>query len=113
MSIWPLEKRWKLYNENRFELINYKLLIFQASLCSGELTICNFFQKAAPVPPTPAPVAPPPSAPRPAAPAGPKGRVFVSPLAKKLAAEKGIDLTQVKGTSVSMQWSCTKIEFPP
>ncbi|XP_017915273.1 PREDICTED: dihydrolipoyllysine-residue acetyltransferase component of pyruvate dehydrogenase complex, mitochondrial [Capra hircus] len=53
---------------------------------------------AAPVPPTPAPVAPPPSAPRPAAPAGPKGRVFVSPLAKKLAAEKGIDLTQVKGT---------------
>ncbi|XP_068844336.1 dihydrolipoyllysine-residue acetyltransferase component of pyruvate dehydrogenase complex, mitochondrial isoform X7 [Capricornis sumatraensis] len=53
---------------------------------------------AAPVPPTPPPVAPPPSAPRPAAPAGPKGRVFVSPLAKKLAAEKGIDLTQVKGT---------------
>uniref|UniRef100_A0A8C6DU75 Acetyltransferase component of pyruvate dehydrogenase complex n=1 Tax=Moschus moschiferus TaxID=68415 RepID=A0A8C6DU75_MOSMO len=54
--------------------------------------------QAAPVPPTPQPVAPPPSAPRPAAPAGPKGRVFVSPLAKKLAAEKGIDLTQVKGT---------------
>ncbi|XP_068844339.1 dihydrolipoyllysine-residue acetyltransferase component of pyruvate dehydrogenase complex, mitochondrial isoform X10 [Capricornis sumatraensis] len=54
--------------------------------------------QAAPVPPTPPPVAPPPSAPRPAAPAGPKGRVFVSPLAKKLAAEKGIDLTQVKGT---------------
>nr|BAC27715.1 unnamed protein product [Mus musculus] len=46
------------------------------------------------VPPTPQPVAPTPSA----APAGPKGRVFVSPLAKKLAAEKGIDLTQVKGT---------------
>ncbi|GAB1294189.1 Dihydrolipoyllysine-residue acetyltransferase component of pyruvate dehydrogenase complex, mitochondrial [Apodemus speciosus] len=44
------------------------------------------------VPPTPQPVAPTPSA----APAGPKGRVFVSPLAKKLAAEKGIDLTQVK-----------------
>uniref|UniRef100_A0A8B9X1A0 Acetyltransferase component of pyruvate dehydrogenase complex n=1 Tax=Bos mutus grunniens TaxID=30521 RepID=A0A8B9X1A0_BOSMU len=54
--------------------------------------------QAAPVPPAPQPVAPPPSAPRPAAPAGPKGRVFVSPLAKKLAAEKGIDLTQVKGT---------------
>lgn len=46
------------------------------------------------VPPTPQPLAPTPSA----APAGPKGRVFVSPLAKKLAAEKGIDLTQVKGT---------------
>ncbi|XP_055477963.1 dihydrolipoyllysine-residue acetyltransferase component of pyruvate dehydrogenase complex, mitochondrial [Psammomys obesus] len=46
------------------------------------------------VPPTPQPLAPTPSA----APPGPKGRVFVSPLAKKLAAEKGIDLTQVKGT---------------
>ncbi|KAL6071544.1 hypothetical protein STEG23_024515, partial [Scotinomys teguina] len=46
------------------------------------------------VPPTPQPLAPTPSA----LPAGPKGRIFVSPLAKKLAAEKGIDLTQVKGT---------------
>ncbi|XP_051012375.1 dihydrolipoyllysine-residue acetyltransferase component of pyruvate dehydrogenase complex, mitochondrial [Acomys russatus] len=46
------------------------------------------------VTPTPQPLAPTPSA----APTGPKGRVFVSPLAKKLAAEKGIDLTQVKGT---------------
>ncbi|XP_028639675.1 dihydrolipoyllysine-residue acetyltransferase component of pyruvate dehydrogenase complex, mitochondrial [Grammomys surdaster] len=46
------------------------------------------------IPPTPQPMASIPSA----APAGPKGRVFVSPLAKKLAAEKGIDLTQVKGT---------------
>ncbi|XP_004427389.1 PREDICTED: dihydrolipoyllysine-residue acetyltransferase component of pyruvate dehydrogenase complex, mitochondrial [Ceratotherium simum simum] len=51
-----------------------------------------------PVPPSPQPVAPTPSATRPATPAGPKGRLFVSPLAKKLAAEKGIDLTQVKGT---------------
>ncbi|KAM9221081.1 dihydrolipoyllysine-residue acetyltransferase component of pyruvate dehydrogenase complex, mitochondrial isoform 1-T1 [Dugong dugon] len=50
------------------------------------------------VPPTPQPVAPMPSVARPATPAGPKGRVFVSPLAKKLAAEKGIDLAQVKGT---------------
>lgn len=51
---------------------------------------------AAPPPPQPA------AAPAPAAPtAGPPhkgGRVVVSPLAKKLAAEKGIDLTQVKGT---------------
>lgn len=39
--------------------------------------------------------------------------MFASPLAKKLAAEKGIDLTQVKGMSVSMEWSFTKIEFPP
>ncbi|NP_001082239.1 dihydrolipoamide S-acetyltransferase L homeolog [Xenopus laevis] len=48
-----------------------------------------------PVPPvavsTPAPT---PSA----APSAPKGRVFVSPLAKKLAAEKGIDIKQVKGS---------------
>lgn len=58
-----------------------------------------------PVPPTPQPVAPTPSAIRPATPAGPKGRLFVSPLAKKLAAEKGIDLTQVKGKFVSMEWS--------
>ncbi|XP_064231479.1 dihydrolipoyllysine-residue acetyltransferase component of pyruvate dehydrogenase complex, mitochondrial isoform X2 [Aotus nancymaae] len=50
------------------------------------------------VPPTPQPLAPTPSAPCPATPAGPKGRVFVSPLAKKMAVEKGIDLTQVKGT---------------
>ncbi|XP_040832880.1 dihydrolipoyllysine-residue acetyltransferase component of pyruvate dehydrogenase complex, mitochondrial isoform X8 [Ochotona curzoniae] len=54
--------------------------------------------QVAAVPPTPSPAAPAPSATLPAAPAGPKGRVFVSPLAKKLAAEKGIDLTQVKGT---------------
>ncbi|XP_040585630.1 dihydrolipoyllysine-residue acetyltransferase component of pyruvate dehydrogenase complex, mitochondrial [Mesocricetus auratus] len=45
-------------------------------------------------PPTAQPLAPTPSG----LPAGPKGRVFVSPLAKKLAAERGIDLTQVKGT---------------
>ncbi|XP_042538684.1 dihydrolipoyllysine-residue acetyltransferase component of pyruvate dehydrogenase complex, mitochondrial [Dipodomys spectabilis] len=52
------------------------------------------------VPPTPQPLTPTPSA-TPAglaAPSGPKGRIFVSPLAKKLAAEKGIDLSQVKGT---------------
>ncbi|XP_031508823.1 dihydrolipoyllysine-residue acetyltransferase component of pyruvate dehydrogenase complex, mitochondrial isoform X4 [Papio anubis] len=54
--------------------------------------------QVATVPPTPQPLAPTPSAPCPATPAGPKGRVFVSPLAKKLAVEKGIDLTQVKGT---------------
>ncbi|XP_044138237.1 dihydrolipoyllysine-residue acetyltransferase component of pyruvate dehydrogenase complex, mitochondrial [Bufo gargarizans] len=46
-------------------------------------------------------VSPPPSAPAPAhtpAPTATKGRVFVSPLAKKLATEKGIDIKQVKGT---------------
>ncbi|KAG8008591.1 Dihydrolipoyllysine-residue acetyltransferase component of pyruvate dehydrogenase complex [Nibea albiflora] len=41
--------------------------------------------------PSPAPAAAAPAAPR-------KGRVFASPLAKKLAAEKGIDLAQVSGS---------------
>ncbi|XP_015273509.1 PREDICTED: dihydrolipoyllysine-residue acetyltransferase component of pyruvate dehydrogenase complex, mitochondrial [Gekko japonicus] len=52
------------------------------------------------LPPSPAAAPPPPPS---AAPASvklstPRGRVVVSPLAKKLAAEKGIDLSQVKGT---------------
>lgn len=60
---------------------------------------------APPPPPAPTPAqvaAPSAAAPSPAptaAPAGPrKGRVFASPLAKKLAAEKGIDLAQVSGS---------------
>ncbi|XP_056267446.1 dihydrolipoyllysine-residue acetyltransferase component of pyruvate dehydrogenase complex, mitochondrial [Pseudoliparis swirei] len=57
---------------------------------------------SAPAPP-PAPAAAPAAAAAPgpaaAAPAAPrKGRVFASPLAKKLAAEKGIDLAQVSGS---------------
>uniref|UniRef100_A0AAQ5Y4L2 Acetyltransferase component of pyruvate dehydrogenase complex n=1 Tax=Amphiprion ocellaris TaxID=80972 RepID=A0AAQ5Y4L2_AMPOC len=58
-----------------------------------------------PPPPAPAPVrhmktaAAPSPAPAAAAPAAPrKGRVFASPLAKKLAADKGIDLAQVSGS---------------
>ncbi|KAF1378598.1 hypothetical protein PFLUV_G00192210 [Perca fluviatilis] len=46
---------------------------------------------AAPAAATPSPAAAAPAAPR-------KGRVFASPLAKKLAAEKGIDLAQVSGS---------------
>uniref|UniRef100_A0A672M2B4 Acetyltransferase component of pyruvate dehydrogenase complex n=1 Tax=Sinocyclocheilus grahami TaxID=75366 RepID=A0A672M2B4_SINGR len=60
---------------------------------------------AASPPPAPTPVAAPPPTPAPAAPTAPaapaaprKGRVFASPLAKKLAAEKGIDIAQVTGT---------------
>ncbi|XP_076146477.1 dihydrolipoyllysine-residue acetyltransferase component of pyruvate dehydrogenase complex-like [Alosa pseudoharengus] len=61
---------------------------------------------AAPPPPAPAPTAatpapaaaPPTPAPTPAAPAKKGGRVFASPLAKKLAAEKGINLAQVAGS---------------
>ncbi|XP_026090778.1 dihydrolipoyllysine-residue acetyltransferase component of pyruvate dehydrogenase complex, mitochondrial-like isoform X1 [Carassius auratus] len=50
--------------------------------------------------PPPAPAAPSPTPPTaPANSAAPeKGRVFASPLAKKLAAEKGIDIAQVTGT---------------
>ncbi|TNN76185.1 Dihydrolipoyllysine-residue acetyltransferase component of pyruvate dehydrogenase complex, mitochondrial [Liparis tanakae] len=51
------------------------------------------FQAAAPAAAAPAPAA---AAAAPAAPR--KGRVFASPLAKKLAAEKGIDLAQVSGS---------------
>jgi len=60
--------------------------------------------------PTPAPAAPPPPAPTPtpapppaAAPAAPRasagGRAFASPAAKRLAAERGIDLTQIQSGS--------------
>jgi len=55
---------------------------------------------AAPTP-APAPVAVSAAAPKPAAPAAPAapaGRVKISPLARKLAEEKRIDFTRVKGT---------------
>ncbi|XP_072094659.1 dihydrolipoyllysine-residue acetyltransferase component of pyruvate dehydrogenase complex, mitochondrial [Mobula birostris] len=56
-------------------------------------------QPAPPAPPvTQQPVATPPMSTPPPAPRDPKGRVFASPLAKKLASEKGIDLQLVKGT---------------
>ncbi|MEM8979387.1 MAG: pyruvate dehydrogenase complex dihydrolipoamide acetyltransferase [Pseudomonadota bacterium] len=54
--------------------------------------------------PAPAPVADAPSrdTPSPAAPAGPVAssgvRVFASPLARRIAADKGLDLTKIKGT---------------
>ncbi|XP_061448267.1 dihydrolipoyllysine-residue acetyltransferase component of pyruvate dehydrogenase complex, mitochondrial [Rhineura floridana] len=56
-----------------------------------------------PLPPSPAAVAATPSPSQLAAPLSAKapahkGRIVVSPLAKKLAAERGIDLSQVKGT---------------
>ncbi|KFV51838.1 hypothetical protein N341_00932, partial [Tyto alba] len=67
--------------------------------------------KAQAPPPPPLVVATPAAAPPPPQPAVPssaavptagppprKGRILVSPLAKKMAAEKGIDLAQVKGT---------------
>lgn len=51
----------------------------------------------APVAPPPAP-APAPAAAAPAAPAASGERIIASPLAKRIAADKGIDLAQVKGT---------------
>jgi len=51
---------------------------------------------AVPPPPAPSPVAP---APAPVAP-GPPGRLKISPLARKLAAELGIDPATVRGTGV-------------
>ena len=51
----------------------------------------------APVAPAPAP-APAPAAAAPAAPAASGERIIASPLAKRIAADNGIDLAQVKGT---------------
>src|SRR5215468_9468139 len=50
---------------------------------------------AAPAPAAPTP-APPPPKPATGAPSG--GRIFASPLAKRIAAEKGIDLSRLKGS---------------
>jgi pyruvate dehydrogenase E2 component (dihydrolipoamide acetyltransferase) len=51
---------------------------------------------AKPAPAAPAPVAPVPAAKPAAAPAG--GRIFASPLAKRIAAEKGLDLSRITGS---------------
>ena len=45
--------------------------------------------------PAPAPEPGPQAAKAPAAPQGDKGRVFASPLARRIAADKGLDLTQI------------------
>jgi len=52
---------------------------------------------AAAPPPAPTPAAPAPAAPAPAPPA-PSGRVKASPLARKIAAERGLDLGRVSGS---------------
>src|SRR5712671_307160 len=52
---------------------------------------------SAPKPAAPSPTAPPAAAPKPAqAPSG--GRIFASPLAKRIATEKGLDLSRIKGS---------------
>lgn len=61
---------------------------------------------AAAAPPSPQPAAPPTPAVATAGPPPRKGRIPVSPLAKKLAAEKGIDLAQVKGKVLSLSGVC-------
>lgn len=57
-------------------------------------------EKPAEKPATPAPAAAAAPAPKPAAPAASSGgaRIFASPLAKRIAAEKGVDLASVKGS---------------
>ena len=69
--------------------------------------------------PTPSPVptpAPAPSAGEPAPsspPAGGEGRVIASPLAKRIAADKGIDLTTVKGSGPSGRIVKADVEGAP
>ena len=57
-------------------------------------------EKPAEKPASPAPATAPAPAPKPAAPAASSGgtRIFASPLAKRIAAEKGIDLAGLKGS---------------
>merc|ERR1719180_453167 len=78
-----------------------KFADFDASSVSSEAA-------AAPAPPAPAAAAPAPPPPAPAAPAAAPvqrsapvagGKVFASPAAKRVAAEKGIDLSQIKSGS--------------
>ncbi|MFI2486993.1 2-oxoglutarate dehydrogenase, E2 component, dihydrolipoamide succinyltransferase [Promicromonospora kroppenstedtii] len=55
---------------------------------------------AAPAAPAPAPAAPAPAAPAPAAAAGRAAGSYLTPLVRKLAAEKGVDVATVTGTGV-------------
>ncbi|WP_020014276.1 2-oxoglutarate dehydrogenase, E2 component, dihydrolipoamide succinyltransferase [Promicromonospora sukumoe] len=55
---------------------------------------------AAPAPAAPAPAAPAPAAPAPAAAAGRTAGSYLTPLVRKLAAEKGVDVATVTGTGV-------------
>ena len=49
--------------------------------------------------PAPAPASPAPASPAPAAPKDADGdRIFASPLARRIAADKGLDLTAIKGS---------------
>ena len=70
---------------------------------------------AAPAPPPPAPVAaaPAPAAPAPVQRSAPVagGKVFASPAAKRVAAEKGIDLSQIKSGSGMDGMITSKVSF--
>ncbi|GAB2474311.1 2-oxoglutarate dehydrogenase, E2 component, dihydrolipoamide succinyltransferase [Xylanimonas ulmi] len=56
---------------------------------------------AAPAPAAPAPAAPAPAAPAPAAPApAADGKSYLTPLVRKLAADKGVDVATIVGTGV-------------
>ena len=69
-------------------------------------TVLAIIRDEAPTGAPPVPAAPPPPAPSPVGPApapvapGPAGRLRISPLARKLAAELGVDPATVRGTGV-------------
>ena len=104
----PIGKLLCIIVENQEDVAKFKDYVDDGSSSSAPAASAPT-PAAAPAPPPPAAAAPPPApaaaaaaapppAARPAAPAAPAagGRVFASPAAKRLAAEKGVDLSQIQ-----------------
>jgi len=101
----PIGKLLCIIVENQEDVAKFKDYVDDGSSASAPAASAPT-PAAAPAPPPPAAAAPPPApaaavaaapppAARPAAPAA-GGRVFASPAAKRLAAEKGVDLSQIQ-----------------
>jgi len=101
----PIGKLLCIIVENQEDVAKFKDYVDEGSSSSAPAASAPT-PAAAPAPPPPAAAAPPPApaaaaaaapppAARPAAPAA-GGRVFASPAAKRLAAEKGVDLSQIQ-----------------
>ena len=101
----PIGKLLCIIVENQEDVAKFKDYVDDGSSSSAPAASAPT-PAAAPPPPPPAAAAPPPApaaaaaaapppAARPAAPAA-GGRVFASPAAKRLAAEKGVDLSQIQ-----------------
>lgn len=101
----PIGKLLCIIVENQEDVAKFKDYVDDGSSSSAPAASAPT-PAAAPAPPPPAAAAPPPApaaaaaaapppAARPAAPAA-GGRVFASPAAKRLAAEKGVDLSQIQ-----------------